>query len=81
MAVSKVIPMPIMHRSLASARGAGGPFDVAVDVAIQAGAVTEDEGRRYLESLEAFDRRGVFCYAALAFSIVAINDDPPLPSV
>ncbi|HEX7135623.1 MAG TPA: methyltransferase domain-containing protein [Iamia sp.] len=62
---------PIEHRSLESARAAGGPFDVAVAAAVDAGAVTAAEGRRYLASLEERDAVGAFCFAALAVTVVA----------
>jgi SAM-dependent methyltransferase len=64
-------PTPIEHRRLATARAAGGPFDVAVAAAVEAGAVTAEEGRRYLASLEARDAVGAFLFAALAVTVVA----------
>ena len=66
---------PIEHRSLASARAAGGPFDVAVAAAVEAGAVTDEEGRRYLASLEARDAVGAFVFAALTVTVVAQRPD------
>lgn len=62
---------PIEHRSLATARAAGGPFDRAVDAAVEAGAVTAAEGRRYLASLEERDAVGAFLFAALGVTVVA----------
>lgn len=62
---------PIEHRSLATARAAGGPFDVAVAAAVEAGAVRDDEGRRYLASLEERDAVGAFLFAAAAVTVVA----------
>ncbi|HMJ77892.1 MAG TPA: methyltransferase domain-containing protein [Iamia sp.] len=62
---------PIEHRSLARARAAGGPFDVAVAAAVEAGAITADEGRRYLASLEERNAVGAFLFAALAVTVVA----------
>jgi SAM-dependent methyltransferase len=62
---------PIEHRSLARARAAGGPFDVAVAAAVEAGAITAAEGRRYLASLEERDAAGAFLFAALAVTVVA----------
>lgn len=62
---------PIEHRTLASARAAGGPFDVAVAAAVEAGAITDEEGRRYVASLEARDAVGAFLFAALAVTVVA----------
>lgn len=61
---------PIEHRSFATARAAGGPFDVAVRAAVDAGAVTADEGARYLASLEERDAAGAFLFAAMAVSVV-----------
>lgn len=62
---------PIEHRSLATARAAGGPFDRAVEGAVAAGAVSAEEGRRYLASLEARDAAGAFLFAALTVTVVA----------
>jgi SAM-dependent methyltransferase len=62
---------PIEHRSFAHARAAGGPFDVAVAAAIEAGAITSAEGDRYLASLEARDAIGAFLFAAMAVTVVA----------
>ena len=42
---------PIVHTSLASARAAGGPFDRATHDAVDDGAISVDEGERYLQSL------------------------------
>lgn len=62
---------PISHRTLADARASGGPFDVAVEAAVTAGAVTTDEAERYLGSLAELDRSGAFLFAAMAVSVVA----------
>lgn len=62
---------PIEHRTLAAARSSGGPFDVAVAAAVEAGAVTAAEGRRYLASLEERDAAGAFLFAALSVTVVA----------
>jgi len=62
---------PIEHRSLATARAAGGPFDVAVDAAVAAGAITAEEGRRYLASLAERDAVGAFLFASAAVTVVA----------
>jgi hypothetical protein len=62
---------PIEHRALAPARAAGGPFDRAVTAAVEAGAVSAEEGRRYLASLEERDAVGAFVFAALAVTVVA----------
>ena len=48
-----------------------GPFDVAVTAAVGAGAVTAEEGRRYLASLEARDAEGAFLFAAVGITVVA----------
>lgn len=70
--VERVRSTPIVHTSLVTARASGGPFDVAVDAAVAAGAITGDEGRRYLCSLEELDEVGGFVFLALALSIVAV---------
>jgi SAM-dependent methyltransferase len=62
---------PIEHRSLAVARAAGGPFDVAVAAAVSAEAISAEEGDRYLASLEARDAVGGFLFAAMAVTVVA----------
>jgi SAM-dependent methyltransferase len=62
---------PIEHRSFAHARAAGGPFDVAVAAAVDAGAITAAEGDRYLASLAARDDLGAFLFAAMAVTVVA----------
>jgi SAM-dependent methyltransferase len=62
---------PIEHRTLAAARASGGPFDVAVAAAVEAGAVTAAEGQRYLASLEERDAAGAFLFAALSVTVVA----------
>jgi hypothetical protein len=63
--------VPVEHRSLAGARASGGPFDGAVRSAVEAGAVTAEEGDRYLASLAERDGAGAFWFAALAFTVVA----------
>jgi len=68
---------PITHLSLAAARASGGPFDVAVKAAVDDGAVTTEEGNRYLEFLAQLDARGAFFFAALAVSTAAVA--PPAP--
>lgn len=62
---------PVVHRSLAGARAAGGPFDVAVQAAVDDNAITRDEARRYLDSLVELETRGAFLFAGLAVSVVA----------
>lgn len=62
---------PVVHRSLASARASGGPFDVAVAAAVSAGEITASDAARYLNSLDSFDRRGAFVFAAMACSVSA----------
>jgi hypothetical protein len=42
-----------------------------VRAAVAAGAVSAEEARRYLASLEALDADGAFLFAALAIVIVA----------
>ena len=46
-------------------------IDRAVDAAVAAGAVSAEEGRRYLASLEERDAVGAFVFAALAVTVVA----------
>lgn len=72
MAVEQVRATPIVHTSLATARASGGPFDVAVEAAVAAGAVTADEGQRYLGSLEELDAAGAFVFSATALTVVAV---------
>ncbi len=74
MEVEQVRATPIVHTSLATARASGGPFDVAVEAAVAADAVTADEGRRYLSSLEQLDAAGAFVFSAMALSVVAVVD-------
>lgn len=62
---------PIVHRSFASARAAGGPFDVAVEAAVADAAITSEEADRYLVSLAELDERRAFFFAGLAVSIAA----------
>lgn len=70
--VERVRATPIVHTSLATARASGGPFDVAVEAAVAGGAVTADEGKRYLQSLEELDAAGAFVFCASALMIVAV---------
>lgn len=74
MEVEQVRATPIVHTSLATARASGGPFDVAVEAAVAADAVTADEGRRYLSSLEQLDAAGAFVFSAMALTVVAVVD-------
>jgi SAM-dependent methyltransferase len=69
--IETVKATPIVHTSLATARASGGPFDVAVESAIAAGAVTTGEARRYLDSIEALDINGAFVFSAMAITVVA----------
>lgn len=62
---------PIIYRSFASARAAGGPFDVAVEAAVADAAITREEANRYLSSLAELDERGAFFFAGLAVSVAA----------
>lgn len=64
---------PVLHRSLGSARAAGGPFDVSVDAAVSASAISAEEAQRYLTSLEHLDEQGAFCFAGLAVSVAAMG--------
>lgn len=66
---------PIEHRSLASARAAGGPFDVAIAAAVEAGAVTAEEAARHVASMESRDAQGAFLFAALSIAVVARRPD------
>jgi ubiquinone/menaquinone biosynthesis C-methylase UbiE len=68
---------PLLHRSLAAARASGGPFDVAVQAAVDDGAITAEEGDRYLASLTELDARGAFVFAALAVSTAAVSPAVP----
>ncbi len=52
-------------------RGQTGPFDVAVQAAVDDDAITKDEARRYLDSLVELETRGAFLFAGLAVSVVA----------
>lgn len=63
---------PIVHRSLAAARASGGPFDVAVQAAVDDAAISREEADRYLGSLVDLDERGAFVFAALAVSIAGV---------
>ena len=62
---------PIQFRSFAWARAAGGPFDVATQEAMTAGAITAEEGAAYLASLEDLDQRGAFHFTAISVSLAA----------
>ncbi len=62
---------PIGHRSLASARAAGGPFDVAVTAATDEGAISPDEAARYIHSLERLDDEGAFLFVAQSIAVTA----------
>lgn len=62
---------PVLHRSLAAARAAGGPFDTAVDAAVGDGVISQAEADRYLGSLEQLDRRGAFFFAGLSVAMMA----------
>ncbi len=73
--VTHVIPTPIIHRNLASARAAGGPFDVAVGAAVGAGAISQDDADRYIDSLEELDARDAFVFAGLAIVCVAVRPE------
>ena len=43
--------IPVVYTSLSEARAAGGPFDRVVADAVQAKAITDAEGQRYIASL------------------------------
>jgi SAM-dependent methyltransferase len=62
---------PMVFRSLADARSAGGPFDVTVAQAVQENVISEADATSYLESLVALDAQGAFVFQALAFVLVA----------
>jgi ubiquinone/menaquinone biosynthesis C-methylase UbiE len=64
---------PIVHTSFASARAAGGPFDRATHDAVDDGAISVDEGERYLQSLQELDDRGGFLFAGIAMSVLAVR--------
>lgn len=64
---------PIVHRSYGTARAAGGPFGVAVDRAVAAGAITADEADRYDASLRDLDARGAFLFVAQAIVLTATS--------
>jgi SAM-dependent methyltransferase len=63
--------LPIVHRTFARAEASGGPFGVAVEQAVTAGAITEEEAARYLASLRDLDARGAFLFTAQAIAVVA----------
>jgi ubiquinone/menaquinone biosynthesis C-methylase UbiE len=71
MEVDRTWPCPILHRTLAEARDAGGPFDAAADAAVASGAVSQADAARYLASLEELDAAGGFLFAALSISVAA----------
>lgn len=64
--------VPIVHRSFDAALGSGGPFGVAVDVAVADGAITADEAIRYVASLRSLDERGAFFPAAQSVVVTAV---------
>lgn len=76
--VTKAWVTPILYRSLAKARAAGGPFDVAVKAAVADGAISKEEGTRYLESLEELDARRAFVFAGLAMSVALTVPGSPV---
>lgn len=63
--------IPIVHRSLAAARAAGGPFGPAIDAAVAADAVSSAEAARYTRSLEEADEAGGFFFAAVSVAVLA----------
>jgi len=67
--VSSCHVFPIVHRSLATALAAGGPFGKAVEAAVADGAITPAEAERYLASLEASDENGTFLFAAASVMV------------
>lgn len=76
--VTKAWLTPILYRSLAKARAAGGPFDVAVRAAVADGAISPEDGSRYLASLEELDGRGGFLFAGVAMSLAATVPGPAI---
>ena len=72
LAVTNAWAAPILHRSMANAFAAGGPFGVAVQAAVEDGAITEDEASYYESSLAELDARGAFFFAGLAVTISAV---------
>ena len=62
---------PIVHRKLDDARAAGGPFDRAVQAAVEAGAITGHEAEVYFSSLEQLDQRGAFFFVAMSVAVEA----------
>lgn len=73
MVVQRSWAFPIVHRSLHSARRAGGPFGVAVQAAVDDEAITAGEAERYLDSLEELDRRGAFFFVAMSIAVIAVG--------
>ncbi len=72
LAVTAAWVSPIVHRSLAAARASGGPFDVAVQAAVDDAAISSEEADRYLGSLVDLDERGAFFFAALSVSTAGV---------
>lgn len=68
---------PIVHRRLDDARAAGGPFDKAVQSAVEAGAVTSEEATTYFDALTKLDERGAFFFAAMAIAVEASRPRRP----
>ena len=73
LAVAATWTTPIVHTSFASARAAGGPFDRATRDAVDDGAISFDEGERYLQSLQDLDDQDGFLFAGLAVSVLALK--------
>ena len=67
---------PVLYRSLSKAMSAGGPFGVAVEAAVTAGAISAKEAERYESSLAELDARGGFFFAGLAVSLSAVAPAP-----
>lgn len=65
---------PIVHRKLDRARAAGGPFDKAIESAVQAGAITRTEADDYFSSLQELDRSGAFFFVAMSIAVEATAD-------
>ncbi len=62
---------PIVHRRLDDARAGGGPFDKAVQSAVEAGTITSAEAASYFDTLTELDERGAFFFAAMAIAVEA----------
>ena len=69
---------PVLFRSLSKAMSAGGPFGVAVEAAVAAGAISAAEAERYESSIAELDAQGAFFFAGLAVSLRAVAPDPSL---